>query len=85
MKPYIDDGNIRTFDVLAENSEYVWHRDKETRRIEILEGDGWQFQVENSLPWLLVPGLTFEIEEGLYHRLIKGITDLKIRITTYNK
>lgn len=78
--PYKDINGIRSFDALAENSEYVWHRDKETREIEILEGDGWQFQVEQSLPWLLRPGMKFTIEQGEYHRLIKGINNLKIKI-----
>lgn len=88
-KPYIDerDGTtkLRTFDVLAEDSEYVWHRDYDTRLIEILEGDGWQFQCENTLPWLLKPGMKFEIKAYEYHRLIKGVNDLKIRITPLDK
>ena len=80
MNPYIDDGDVRTFDINALDEEFVWHRDNEDRIIEILEGDGWQFQADNALPFLLKPGLSFEIKAGEYHRIIKGINDLRIRI-----
>jgi len=80
MNPYIDDGNIRCFNVAEDSKEFVWHRDKEDREVEILEGDGWQFQPDNGLPFLMKPGLKFEIKAGEYHRIIKGINDLKIRI-----
>ena len=56
-KPYIDDGDIRTFDVTIDDCEYVWHRDEEDRLIEILSGDGWQFQPDGCLPLLLKPGI----------------------------
>ena len=80
MNPYIDDGDIRCFNVAEDSKEFVWHRDKEDRKVEILEGDGWQFQPDNTLPFLMKPGLKFEIKAGEYHRIIKGINDLKIRI-----
>mgnify|MGYP005642989641 FL=1 len=80
MNPYIDDGNIRCFNVAEDSKEFVWHRDKEDREVEILEGDGWQFQPDNALPFLMKPGLKFKIGAGEYHRIIKGINDLKIRI-----
>jgi len=85
MNPYIDDGSVRVFDVNAEDSNYVWHRDHEDRMIEILEGDGWQFQWEGCLPWLLKPGMKQRILANEYHRIIKGVNDLKIRITPLNK
>ena len=80
MNPYIDDGDVRTFDIHTADEEFVWHRDKEDRTIEILEGDGWQFQPDSALPFLMRPGLKFSIKAGEYHRIIKGINDLKIRI-----
>jgi hypothetical protein len=80
-KPYIDDGDIRTFDVTIDDCEYVWHRDEEDRLIEILSGDGWQFQPDGCLPLLLKPGIGFTIRKGEYHRLIKGINNLEIRVT----
>jgi len=84
--PYEDhDNGVRIFDVGAEDSTYVWHRDHEDRIVEILEGDGWQFQWENALPWLIVPGMKFRIDANEYHRIIKGVNDLKIRITPLDK
>lgn len=80
-RPYTDTDNIRVFNVSKDQSEFVWHRDKEDRIIEVIEGDGWQFQPENCLPLLLEPGIRFNIEKGEYHRLIKGVNNLKVKIT----
>ena len=80
-KPYTDLDDIRTFDINEDQAEFVWHKDKEDRMVEVISGDGWQFQPENCLPFLLEPGIRFKIEEGEYHRLIKGINNLQIRIT----
>lgn len=80
-KPYTDLGDIRTFDINEDQAEFVWHKDKEDRMVEVISGNGWQFQPENCLPLLLEPGVRFKIEEGEYHRLIKGIDNLQIRIT----
>ena len=82
-KPYWEDGLIREFDLQKEDSEYVWHRDEEDREIEILEGEGWQFQLQDCLPWLLKKGMVFRIKKEEYHRLIKGVTPLKCRICKY--
>ena len=79
-KPYWEDGEVRTFDPTVEDAEYVWHRDFENREIEILEGEGWQFQLERCLPWLLKKGMVFDIKQHEYHRLIKGVTPLTCRV-----
>jgi hypothetical protein len=80
VKPYTEDGDIRTFYEHYDASEYVWHRDEEDRSIEVLEGNGWQIQFENTLPYLLKNGQTFDIEKYTYHRLIKGKDDLIVRL-----
>lgn len=80
-KPYIDKEDIRIFDVEQPDEEFVWHRDNEDRIIEVLSGDGWQFQPEGSLPILLKPGIGLIIRKGEYHRLIKGVNNLEIRVT----
>ena len=79
-KPYWEDAEIRTFDPTIEDAEFVWHRDMEDREVEILEGEGWQFQLQNCLPWLLKSGMIFDISKREYHRLIKGVTPLKCRV-----
>ena len=73
-------GEIREFFIDRDDEEYVWHKDHEPREIEILEGEGWRFQYENFLPYLLEPGMIFDIPKGEYHRLIKGYNNLKCRI-----
>lgn len=83
-KPYWEDGEIRIFDPAVEDSEFVWHRDDEDREIEILEGEGWQFQLQGCLPWLLKKGMIFRITKLEYHRLIKGVTPLKCRVCRYD-
>lgn len=78
-KPYVEDGNVRTFDCTANG--YFWHRDAEDRHIKVLNGDGWQFQFEGCLPILLHEGVELDIPYGKYHRLIKGLNDLQLEIT----
>ena len=82
-KPYWEDGLIRTFDPSRDDEEFVWHRDMEDREIEVLEGEGWQFQIQDCLPWLLKKGMVFKIEKEEYHRLIRGVTPLKCRVYLY--
>ena len=79
-KPYIDEGNIRTFYSNKPNNEFVWHRDHEDREIEILEGEGWCLQFENTLPYNLNETKKVFIPKNVYHRLIKGYNDLKVKI-----
>lgn len=80
MKPYKNKGNIRTFPKSVNKFELVWHQDSEDREIEILEGTGWQVQFDNELPFDIRQGDRIFIKEGVIHRVLKGITDLKIRI-----
>ena len=63
-KPYWEDGIIREFNPELHDAEYVWHRDAEDREIEVLEGEGWQFQIQDCLPWLLKEGMVFNIHLG---------------------
>ena len=79
-RPYYEKGETRTFYPDTDDKEFVWHRDLEDREIEILEGNGWQFQFDKCLPWLLEKGMIFDIQKNEYHRLIKGVDILKIRV-----
>lgn len=80
VSPYTDNGTTRTFLSDVDHSELVWHRDKEDRIVEVLEGEGWMFQYDDHLPVEIEPGDKFFIERMTYHRLLKGTTDLKINI-----
>lgn len=79
-KPYHDVGDIRIFYTTVGSDELVWHRDKQDRRVTVIEGEGWQFQFNGSLPIELTVGRLFEIPRDMYHRVIKGKTKLVLRI-----
>ena len=80
MNTYVDTSNIRTFSKDVDEMELIWHTDKEDRNIEVLEGEGWQFQRDNELPLVLKEGDRIFIPRHQVHRVIKGETDLKIKI-----
>ena len=79
-KPYWEDADIRHFDPIKEDAEFVWHRDREDRIVKVLEGKDWYFQFDDQLPFELKYGDQFFIEKMTYHRLIKGSTNLKVLI-----
>ena len=78
--PYIDNSNIRTFSKDVNAMDLIWHMDDEDRNIEVLEGKGWKFQRDNELPLDLKEGDNIFIPRHQVHRVIKGKTDLKIKI-----
>jgi len=85
MKPYKDQKINssqwnRTFDVNTNSNELVWHRDKKTRIVEILQGENWELQLDNQLPVKLVKGKKYTIPKMEYHRIIKGTNNLIINI-----
>ena len=85
VKPFVDvDVNenkfIRTFEEDVPEEELVWHRDYYSRTVTVLEGKGWQFQRDNELPLVLKEGVNIFIPKGQIHRVIKGSTDLKLKI-----
>ena len=84
VKPYTESYDngliIREFKEDVDSEELVWHRDKRTREITILEGRGWQLQLDNQLPKELQQGLLYTIPKMEYHRLIKGTGKLVVKI-----
>ena len=85
MKPYTEQRKgseiIREFSTNVNSMELVWHRDAKDRIIEILDGEGWKFQLDNKIPVELKRGDKFQIQKEVYHRIQKGKTPLKIKIT----
>jgi quercetin dioxygenase-like cupin family protein len=63
------------------SDELVWHRDKTTRLVEVLSGEGWLFQMDDCLPVEMRVGDMYKIPAYAYHRIKRGTTDLIIRIT----
>ena len=78
--PYTDNSNIRTFSKDVNTMDLIWHMDDEDRNIEVLEGKGWKFQRDDELPLELTEGIRIFIPRHQVHRVIKGKTDLKIKI-----
>lgn len=85
MKPYTESiKNLkitRTFDTNVKSDELVWHQDKKDRKVKILEGNKWKFQMDNELPVELKKGDEIFIPKYTYHRIFKGRTPLVIEIT----
>ena len=84
MKPYNEviknNSRTREFKVNTPNKELVWHRDEKDRYVTILEGEGWQFQLDNKLPLELRKKDVIFIPKQTYHRVLKGNTNLIIKI-----
>jgi hypothetical protein len=69
---------IREFSQDTDSGEMCWHRDREDRIIESIGETDWQIQLDDELP-KVIKGEVF-IPMGVYHRVIKGTGDLKIRL-----
>lgn len=69
---------IREFNNIVDSEDFIWHRDREDRIIESIGDTDWMIQFDNQLP-IKIEG-KISIPMGVYHRLIKGTGDLKIRL-----
>ena len=81
-KPYKEiisgDYFIREFSPDVDFEDLKWHRDYEDRIVIPLNENDWQYQEDNKLP---VPiNKEIFIPKGVYHRIIKGTGDLKIKL-----
>lgn len=75
----IDDNTfIREFSQDTDSGEFMWHRDFESRIIESIGDTDWLVQLDDQLP-IKIEG-KISIPMGVYHRLIKGTGDLKIKL-----
>ena len=84
VRPYTevieDDYIIREFSGDVNESELIWHRDRNTRRVTVLQSEGWKIQMDNNLPEELEKGNNYYIPKMEYHRLIKGKGNLLLQI-----
>ena len=86
VNPYTDifssdkDERVRTFGEDIHDMELIWHRDKCNREVAVLEGDGWKLQLDNQLPVIMEKGRLYRIPKMVYHRIIKGKGDLRLKI-----
>ena len=70
---------IRTFTCDIDENELQWHWDEENRVVEPLDKNDWFFQFDNGLPFPIKEKIN--IPAGVIHRVIKGSTTLKVKIT----
>jgi len=82
-KPYkdieiTDSYIIREFNENIDPIELLWHRDDESRIVEIIGKTDWQLQLDNQLPTSLNSRIFIPRHE--YHRVIKGKGTLKLKI-----
>jgi hypothetical protein len=71
---------LRKFSKDLDPFELKWHQDEEDRIIRAINENDWQFQFDNELPLSLEPNKEILITKGVWHRTIKGSTDLIISI-----
>lgn len=69
---------IREFKQDTDSGDYMWHRDREDRIVESISETDWMVQIDNELPKSLNEKVF--IPMGVYHRLIKGTNNLKIKL-----
>lgn len=80
MELKVRNGKIRVFRQDVREEDLIWHRDVKDRRLVVLEGYGWQLQIDNEVPMDLLEGHSYSIDKMEYHRVIKGEGDLVVRI-----
>lgn len=70
---------LRTFFPEVEEEDLKWHIDLEDRIIKSVNPTDWKFQFDNQLP-VNINGEIF-VPSGVWHRLIRGTSPLKLEIT----
>ena len=73
-----DNTFIREFSQDTDSGEFMWHRDREDRIIESISETDWLVQLDDELPKKIEGEIL--IPMGIYHRLIKGTGDLKVKV-----
>ena len=78
----VNDGGFfyRVFEEDVFDEELIWHRDRKDRDVYVIEANGWKFQFDNELPFELQEGDTLHIRKMDYHRIIRGIGKLVLKI-----
>lgn len=78
MLPFSEKGETRTFSKDVDSDELKWHRDREDRVVTPVGDNDWMFQHDNQLPRPIDGEI--RIPAGEWHRVIKGTTDLVVRV-----
>mgnify|MGYP003146204624 CR=1 FL=1 len=76
---------LRTFHANVSEDHLIWHRDRQNRIVEVIHGNGWLFQRDDSVPIVMSSGDLLEISANEWHRIIKGEGDLVLKIIEEKK
>jgi hypothetical protein len=71
---------IRTFSSDLNENELKWHFDEEDRIVICENNTDWLFQFDNELPITINKNEPIVIQKNIYHRIIKGTNNLKLKI-----
>jgi len=71
---------VRIFTPDVPLDELKWHQDLKDRTVFVVEDGGWEFQIENFLPVKLFVGQEIKIPKFVWHRVIKGDSNLIVEI-----
>ena len=71
---------VRKFSKDLNPSDLKWHCDESDRIIFAINENDWEFQFDNELPIKLPVNEKIQITKDLWHRSIKGSTDLVLFI-----
>ena len=82
MEPFVnleitDSSIISLFGENVDPVDLKWHRDREDRYVEVIDETDWMIQLENKLPEKIDK---IFIPKGVWHRLLKGKGELRIKI-----
>jgi hypothetical protein len=72
--------NYRTFSSELTENELKWHFDLEDRIVVCEHETDWLIQMDNKLPIRIEKNKEYFIQEGEYHRIIKGTSDLTVKV-----
>lgn len=71
---------IREFSQDVDTDELKWHVDEEDRMVKSLHKTNWMVQIDDQLPQKLSENSEIFIPKGVYHRVIKGNGNLKVKV-----
>lgn len=74
------DKMVRVFTPDVPADELKWHQDLRDRIVTVVEGGGWEFQIENELPIKLLDTMQINIQKFAWHRVIKCKVNLIVEI-----
>ena len=75
---------IRTFSVDVDSDELKWHQDLKDRKVTVIESGNWQFQIDDKLPNKLSNTEQIWIPKFVWHRVIKGDSNLVVEIEEFD-